>query len=213
MLRPKIERRWLSCVVAASGPSLTADVAVACRGETVLAVNDAYRLFPAAAVLYACDEKWWDAHSGCPDFLGEKWSSHGSAPRDGKEGHNDKLGCAERYGLNLVQGYDREGFSLDPACIHYGSNSGFQAINLAILFGALRILLVGFDMSARGKSHFFGEHPEGLIRNSNYERFVPQFERAARRLPSDIEIINCTPGSALRCFPMMDLEDALSLAA
>lgn len=207
MLHPKIEPRWSACVVAASGPSLTADVAASCRGETVLAVNDAYRLFPAAPVLYACDSKWWDVHEGCPGFVGEKWSSHGSAE------HNDKTECAVRYDLDLVQGHDREGFSLNHSCIHYGSNSGFQAINLAILFGARRIVLVGFDMSSQGKSHFFGEHPEGLIRNSSYERFIPQFERAARRLPADIKIINSTPGSALRCFPMMDLEDALSLAA
>jgi hypothetical protein len=206
MLHPEIEPRWAECIVAASGPSLS-ELAAACRGLPIVAVNDSHRILPHAEILYACDAKWWDVHSGCPDFAGEKWSCHGSAS------HNDKMATAHRYGLNLVRGEDGEGFSLDPSKIHYGSNSGFQAINLAILFGAKRILLVGFDMSSRTKSHFFGDHPAGLIRCNDYERFIPQFERAARRLPPDIEVINCTPGSALRCFPMMDIQDALSVAA
>ena len=206
MLHPAIEPRWSECIVAASGPSLS-ELAPSCRGLPIVAVNDSYRILPHADILYGCDEKWWDVHAGCPDFTGEKWSCHGDAQ------HNDKRSAAGRYGLHLVQGVDAEGFSLDPSKIHYGSNSGFQAINLAILFGANRILLVGFDMSARGKSHFFGEHPPGLIRCNDYERFIPHFERAARRLPPAIEIINCTPGSALRCFPMMDIKDALCVAA
>lgn len=213
MIAERIEPRWESCIVAATGPSLTAGVAEACKGHNIIAVNDAYRLMPFADVLYACDEKWWDVHGGCQGFRGEKWSSHGdesgpSAPQ------NSKTSAADRYGLRLVRGWDREGFSLDSRYIHYGSNSGFQAINLAILFGAKRILLVGFDMTAHsGKKHFFGDHPAGLINNANYERFIPQFERAAKLLPDGIEVINCTKGSSLRCFPMMELSDALSVAA
>lgn len=110
----------------------------------------------------------------------------------------------------MVAGADREGFSLDPSCIHYGSNSGFQGANIGIL-RAPRVLLVGFDMTAsNGGPHFFGDHPKGLTRNSNYERFIPAFNRAAKMLPLNIEIINCTSNSALRCFPKMDLIDALA---
>lgn len=110
----------------------------------------------------------------------------------------------------MIAGAHREGFSLDPSVINFGSNSGFQAINLAIAFGAKRIVLVGFDMTAsNGGTHFFGNHPKGLIQNANYERFIPAFERAAKKLPSDIKIINCTPNSALRCFPTADLTDVL----
>jgi hypothetical protein len=198
--------------VAATGPSLTPDVAAACRGHRVIAVNDAYRLLPFADILYACDAAWWGVHRGAPVFSGERWSCHGS------RAHNDKLACADRYALNLVQGDSREGFSFDPARIHYGSNSGFQAINLGIHFGSglsrRRILLVGFDMHAPGgRAHFFGDHPPGLAQDKNYGRFLSAFERAAKALPPGLKIINCTPGSALRCFPMADLNDALTAAA
>ena len=199
--------RWSQCIVAATGPSLTAQVAEQCVGQHVVAVNDAYRLLPWAEVLYACDPDWWDVHHGCPGFAGEKWSSHDPG------NNNDKLAIATRYGLRLVGGRDGEGFSLDPSVINYGSNSGFQAINLAILMGAKRILLVGFDMHTRGPRHFFGDHPEPLSNYMKFETLVPFFSRAAKLLPPSIEIVNCTPGSALDCFPMMALEEALCLSS
>ena len=195
MLKP----RWSKCVVAASGPSLTPDVAFAvCLSDwPTIAIQDAYRLMPWADVLYGCDAKWWSTHNGCMDFEGEKWSAH-------DDGTNAKLAEAEKYGLNLVAGQDKPGFSLDPEIIHYGSNSGFQALNFAILWGATEIALVGFDMRrVEGKAHFFGEHPEPLRNGAKYERFVEYFTRA--KVPEGVRILNATPGSALQCYPFVDM--------
>jgi hypothetical protein len=202
-----VARRWegQTVVVAAPGPSLTAEVAERCRGFPVIAVQDAYRLIPWADVLYGCDAAWWNIHGGrgAGDFAGEKWSSH-----DG--GTNDKTLAAETYGLHLVAGAHGEGFSTDPAAIHYGSNSGFQAVNLAILWGAARIVLVGFDMrTVDGKRHFFGDHPPGLTNEADFASFIPPFVRAAAALPAGVSIVNATPDSALTCFPMGALDDAL----
>lgn len=201
---PENKARWSGlCVVAATGPSLTEEIAAACKGKRCIAVNDAYRLFPFADVLYAADSAWWELHKGCPDFRGEKWTAH-----EKRSNNNEEL--AKRYGLHLVQGRAGQGFSLDPERIHYGSNSGFQAVNLAVLFGATRIVLVGFDMRrVDGKRHFFGDHPAPLSNSAKYERFVSAFKDAAKELPSHIEVINCTPGSALKCFRQMPLEAAL----
>lgn len=199
-----VEPRWSGlCIVAATGPSLTPEIADACRGHRIVAVNDAYRLLPFADVLYACDRKWIEHHEGCSEFRGEKWSSH--QPRC-----NEKLDVAGKYGWRLVQGQTAHGFSIDPAVIHYGRNSGFQAINLAILFGAIRIVLVGFDMrTVNGSTHFFGDHPDEIKNGPMYGSFIPHFERAAKQMPAGIEILNCTPGSALKCFPEAHLGDAL----
>ena len=201
-----IEARWdrQLAVVAATGPSLTPEVAEQCQGHNCIAVNDAYRLLPFAQVMYACDAAWWNHHKGCPDFAGEKWSSH--AP-----GANDKAQVANKYGLRLVHGIQGQGFSLKSDLIHYGSNSGFQAINLAILFGATRIVLVGFDMQrVNGKQHFFGSHPAPLNRVTAFGRFVLAFKDAVKVMPKGIEIINCTPGSALTVFPLGNLSEVLN---
>jgi hypothetical protein len=198
-------------LVAATGPSLTPEVAASVKGCNIVAVNDAWRLLPFAQVLYACDASWWTVHKGASGFAGERWSSHGAA---GRIRHNDKALVAAKYRLNLVEGRDGSTFSTDPGFIHYGSNSGFQAVNLALLMGAIRIVLVGFDMQAvDGRKHFFGDHCAGLRNTSNYRNFIQAFERAAKALPAGLEILNATPGSALRCFPMVDLHDALPLAA
>ena len=159
---------------------------------------------PWADKLYGCDERWWRVHEGT-DFAGEKWTTHGDA------NNNDKREIARLYNVNLVQGLSAndKGFSTDPSVIHYGDNSGYQAINMAILLGSPYIVLVGFNMSRPGgKAHFFGGHPAGLTDQERYERWVPQFELAAKEL-TDVVIINATPDSALTCFPQMDLEDAL----
>lgn len=202
-------------MVAATGPSLTADVAAACRGVPVIAVNDAWRVI-RAEILYACDANWWDHHNGCPEFTGERWSCHGN------ECENDKGPASLRYGLNLVRGAQAEGFSTDPSRIHYGGNSGFQAVNFALLkLGFVgRVVLVGFDMRApNGRRHFFGNHPGDLHREKTeaemqryFGGFIAAFAAAAPLLPSSAEIVNATPGSALNCFKQMDLRDALSFA-
>jgi hypothetical protein len=208
----RVYPRWqgMTAIVAATGPSLTEAVAERCRlahardGVAVLAVNDAWRLMPWADALYACDAAWWRHHKGT-DFTGDKWSSH-------HPNGNDKIELAKLYGLQLVAGKTEKGFSAHPNCIHYGGNSGFQAINLAMLFGARRIVLVGFNLQPLGgQVHFFGNHPAGLRQTARYERFVPNFAEAAKRLPAGVEIVNATPDSALKCFPAMALDDALTL--
>lgn len=205
----RADRRWVGrCIVAASGPSLTEDVAAAIRGERVIAVNDAYKLLPFADVLYACDAAWWQHNKGAPDFAGEKWTSHSISPR------NDKSAIGEQYGLNIICGDDKPGFSLDPARIHYGNNSGFQALNLAILFGADPIVLVGYDMrDIDGKRHFFGNHKTPLRGNAQFGVWVQKFAKAAELLGGRPRIINATPGSALKCFETMALAEALIVSA
>lgn len=195
--------RWSGrCVVAAPGPSLTKEVAEECLGEQVIAVQDAYRLLPEAEIMYFCDSEWFRHHKGCRDYVGEIWTSHSLAPA------NDKRKLFDEYKeLNVIQGKEGNGFSFDPAFLHYGRNSGFQAVNLALLFGATSIVLVGFDMRiVEGKEHFFGGHPAGLrgTTKEQFEGFVQAFEQA--KLPEGIEIFNATPGSALKCFPSITLD-------
>jgi len=169
----------------------------------VLAVQDSYKLLPDADVLYGCNDTWWKYHKGVPQFKGERWSTH-------DEGDNNKLKLAEEYGLHLVSGDARIGFSTNPSLIHYGDNSGFQAVNMAILLGCTQIILVGFDMQpVGGKVHFFGDHPAPLENRSNYEAFLKHFNRAAQLLSPHIQIINATPGSLLTCWPVMTFEEAL----
>ena len=198
--------------MAAPGPSLLGAVrSIVDSHLPVIVVGDAWRALPSADVLYAADNHWWEHYEGVPQFAGEKWTTHQSTPHE--QHGNDKTNLAKSYGLHLVLGDDHcEGFSLDPFRIAHGSNSGFQAINLAILFGCKVIVLCGFDM--HGTTHFFGDHPEAVMsekrqRERDFSRFVKYFARAVSTVPDDVSIINATPGSALRCFRQMDFVNAL----
>lgn len=110
------------------------------------------------------------------------------------------------YGAELRTGMLSEW----PNGVGTGQNSGFQAINIAYLAGAHRVLLLGFDMQSRdGKAHWFGDHPIAT-QESWFSAFLQNFARLARFLPAGFEIINCTPGGALNCFPRMPLDEALA---
>lgn len=88
-----------------------------------------------------------------------------------------------------------------------GNNSGLLAARIAVSMGAKRVLFLGLDMQG---THFFGPHPEGL-RNTTPLRFDAFKRQFAQYKPKGVELINCTPESALTCYPKMGLEDALSL--
>jgi hypothetical protein len=157
---------------------------------------------PWADVLYGCDTRWWNEHKGCLDFQGERWSTHDG----GKGTSNDKTQVVDDYGVNVVRGAPNAGFSTDQGLIHYNDNSGFQGLNLAILLGSPYIVLVGFDMRhVSGKSHFFGDHPKTLFQRNEYESFVKKFVEP----PDGVEIVNATPGSAIKTYPTMALEEAI----
>lgn len=186
-------------VIAATGESLSQLESI--RGKArLLAVSDACYLAPWADAMYACDGKWWKEHKGCPDFPGPKWTQD--------------LAAAEEFGLNYIPieknraGAHLPGFSRDPRFIRAGGNSGYQALNLAVLFGAKRIILLGFDMKTVKKKHFFGDHPGTLNRAHNYQMWIDAFREGAKDI-SDIEVLNCTPGSALDAFPKANIEDVL----
>ncbi len=82
-------------------------------------------------------------------------------------------------------------------------NSGLEGMRVAYLLGASRILLLGFDMHG---SHFFGKHQAPLQNTTptRFKMFMRQFERWNK-----CSVINCTPGSALDCFPMSTLAKSL----
>lgn len=89
-----------------------------------------------------------------------------------------------------------------------GCNSALLGLIVAVqIFGATRVLLLGVDLKNPG-DHFFGKHPEGL-RPSDQRRFDIFQRQFDHYQPKGVEIINCSPNSALKAYPRMRLQDAL----
>lgn len=193
--KQKISKIWQGDTVLciASGPSLDTDDIEYARGKCrVIAINNNYELAPWADILYACDLYWWDTYKAT-DFQGIKYTQDKAA--------------AQKYNLNYIKSETGHGLSSAADKIHTGSNSGAQAINLAYLLGAKRILLTGYDMkiAKSGATHWFGSHPNNTV--SPYAKFIQSFEQIAKQ--NLVEIINCTRDTALNCFPKMKIQEAI----
>lgn len=167
--------------VLATGPSMSQSVADSVRGKCgVVAVSDAYRLAPWADAMASTDYAWWRAHPAALKFQGRKFAIFPS--------------------FRQIEGVE----SLQE---NTATNSGLLGLMVAVKLGATRVLLCGLDLHSPG-NHFFGKHPAPLRSTppGRMEIFKRQFE--AYR-PRGVEIINCTPGSALRCYPRGNLQDCL----
>lgn len=188
---PENKKKW---AIIASGPSLTKEDVDRVKSLNVIVINDNYKLAPWADILYACDPQWWDWHDGV-DFKGKKYTQ-------------DKE-SADKYGLNYIEGVNEYGLSESPKKIHTGSNSGIQAINLAYHLGAREIILLGYDQQATGgKSHWFGDHPNGVV--SNWSKWTGLYADVAKHAEElGLKIINCTRETSLTCFTRKSLEDVL----
>jgi hypothetical protein len=149
-------------------------------------------------VLYACDGEWWDVYYNEVKDLGcELWTQD--------------IQAARKYGLKLVIAKQGKGLGRD-GIIHWGANSGYQAINLAYLWGASRIILLGYDCkNSNGKAHWFGQHPSSLNQYQPLHIWAENFGQLARDLKDEgLEVLNCSPDTALECFERESLWKALS---
>lgn len=196
-MRSVVPRLWTNetVVCIASGPSLTQADVDAVRGRArVIVVNTSYQLAPWADVLYAADAKWWRWHKGAPTFAGLKYSLMKDAAR--------------WPGVVVLTRGASTGLSLDPARLCLGANSGYQAINLAVLLGASRVVLLGYDMApgSGGRQHWHPDHP--VKSRSPYQTFQAAFPTLVEPLAAaHVEVINCSRQTAVTCFPRAEITD------
>jgi hypothetical protein len=174
-----------TALVFASGPSLT-DLWSPDRSIPLpsIAVNDAWRVAPAADILYATDAAWWMHHKAVPAFAGVRVGYEGPGPA----------------GIIWLQGTGGDGYDPRLGYVRHGQGSGYAAAHLAAQLGAKRIVLVGFDCRpVADKEHFFGSHDQQIRKPMPYAVWSERFAVLAKELAArEIELVNATPGSALK---------------
>ena len=198
---------WSGAAVAivASGPSTKKANPAQLKGRLpVIAIKENVELCPWANMVYGCDSAWWKNQVGLPKYEGIKVSYVAS-------------GLTAAYPdiktIDIRKDADRLLFD-KPGLVGSGGNSGFQALNLAIQCGAVRVLLVGFDMQDRSGVHWYGRN-NGPGRNNptedNFRRWRAAFATSAPELVErGIEVINASPISALTCFKRQTIEQTLA---
>lgn|GEM_PF-395563 len=227
---PLFKGETVFCV--ASGPSLTQEIADTLKGRRVIVVNSSCKSAPWADVLYFTDSGWYDG-----EF------EDGSKRKDfvvnfaGFAVSMSRLACRELNapGMPLANGRPRilrvKGIGAPPfpprvngkpafpplgsPGVQQGRNSGNTAVAVAVAMGAKRVCLVGYDCRVvAGREHFHSEYkgPRDLSLYDNEFRVAfDGWNEAA--INSGVEILNCTPGSAITEFPFADLDEVLSCTA
>jgi hypothetical protein len=205
---PSKDRPWpdwtgRAVAIVASGPSAKAANPAQLQGRLpVLAIKRSWELAPFCEAIYGCDAGWWQHVNGLPQYAGLKLSY-------------DRV-AIDAYALKRVSIPDKLSNALrfgETGAVGSAGNSGFQALNLAAQWGATRILLVGFDLHARGGVHWYGRNTAMRMSNpdeGNFARWRPAFDAAAPVLKArGIEVIDAAPQGALRAYPKMSIEQAL----
>lgn len=155
----------------APGPSAAILAPQLPAGVLLGVVGNAFELVARAQFLAATDASWWNKHPAAFAFEAK-----------------------ERFSILGVRGVTKVAMPGHVTC-----NSGVLALECAKRAGATSIRLYGFDMHG---THFFGQYVNGLTNTSEHKRLMhfrqyAIWAKANRR----IQVINCTPGSALTCFP------------
>jgi hypothetical protein len=210
-----VPKSWVgeTCVIIAGGPSLrTQDFSPLNKYRPqIITVNDSWRLRPAANVLYFCDTKWWEQQIYANHFcVNDRVRFHdliynGNWIKGGE-------GFEDHPQVQKLKFTGQQGLETDPTGLRHGSNSTYQAMNLAYHFGVKKIILLGVDMriSESGKSHWHDEHRALGFHNVIKNTMLPQFQHLVEPLKAaGVEVINATPGSALTLWEHKSLEDAL----
>jgi len=197
-----LKYRNKKAILIATGPSLTEEVIETIRPYKdrfiIFGCNDSYRVVDFLNVHYACDKQWWD-----------KWGENLKETQPRLYSWTQDKNSATKYGVKHTAGKHQRGLSLNSEMIHFGSNSGYQLLNLAFLMGCSKFILVGYNMQVvDNKRHFFGDHPKGLNNSSPYNRFIQAYNTIQQ--PIKDLVVNCTPNSALDCFKFSILEKELN---
>ncbi len=205
-----VPREWEgeTAVIFASGPSLNQeqiDMVKAANVRTI-AINRTIAAVPWADVHYFCDYKFYRWALSDPDYADVR------AAWEKFKGRMVTISNVPTAAYHLKRGH-MYGVSDEPEALATGNNSGYQSINLAYLFGAKKIILLGYDQRAvNGRIHHHKNHPSPT-NESIFEHTSLMFDFISAPMATRALVINATPDSRLESFKKMSLQEALCTPA
>lgn len=222
----KIPEIWKdgTCIVIGGGTSLieqfgipsevvsqvyagTADISVyspylkSIHNHHIIAVNMAYKLGDWVDCMFFGDTGFWRSRkANILQFQGLRVTCASDV-------FDDRIKVVHK---NLRK---KRGITFHPGMVSWNFNSGAAAINLAINFGAKRIILLGFDMylDEGNNQHWHKVYKSSLNTvHDTMKKHLAGFPVIAEDIEGKgIEIINCSPKSSIACFPKANIWEVL----
>ncbi len=217
-----VPRDWEgeTAFVVASGPSRLSQGIERLEGRRVIAINSSGFDVPFADYLFSGDGRWLNLHrdrlirdwagrvvtySRAADWPGIKRLVKLDPPSVGRRG----------------AGACPTGISTDPRSVVCRRTSLQGAINVAVLLGARRVVLLGADggrgpptaQHPKGATHAHAPHPWPQKRGC-WDEQLKDLETAVAPLAAlGIEVLNASPGSRLKLWPVTKLDEVLEMEA
>lgn len=186
--------------IIASGPSTKKAGLEHLKGRIVtFTIKKNIELTPWADAVYGCDFPWWRSVRGLPDFKGFRLSYHDRSVAD--------FGCLK---VEIPDVKSDKLLFETVGTVGAGGNSGFQAVNLALQFGASKLLLVGFDY---GGEHWYGRnnwHGGGNPSETNFTRWRAALNAAEPVIRErGVEVVNASRDSTVKAFRKQPIAETL----
>lgn len=198
----RLKLDWIGKTVflIGGGPSLTGFDFERLRGKGIIvAINDAVRFAPFADVAFTIDTVWIDKRVAVLEaFAGEIVAA---VPKD----YQCPIARAR-----LLRRVNAVKISMRGDSLSTGGNSGYAALMMALIRGAVRVYLLGYDMTGAG--HFHGGYRwRSRFGAQQYPLWAKRFGTlAALAQLTGAEVLNCNRNSAITAFPFANLEETIS---
>jgi len=183
--------------VIGGGPSLIGFDWELLRGENCIAVNRACETVPWADVLFSMDTRFYSWFvEQAKAFEGYLVHHRGSAARVPEVLH-DRIIEVSVAGEQVITDDLKQGLGS-------GANSGYGAMNLALLLGANPVYLLGFDLNPTKEQKQQWWHDGYPVNNVRpWIQFRHNFEFAAKHLIPEGRVLNASVTSSIKGFPLV----------
>ena len=163
--------------------------------------NDAYLRGPDICnVCFFGDKKWWKKHQ-------HRLETYRASGKGVVFTHCPQLQKDKTSWLWMMS---RESRGLHHNALAWNKNTGAGAVNLALLLGARRVFLLGFDMHLTGGRSNWHDNTLDTPNEKLYPKFIKGWERLAKDLSIKFpgcEIFNITDNSSLDLFPKIGVDE------
>jgi hypothetical protein len=168
------------------------------RRWRIFAINESFYSTVHADLLFFRDSSWYIANKASVDA----WSGVVVTTAKSQWKNRRVFVVKMKHCDNFLTGSD---------VIKFGRSSGHIALSLAIALGAKKCILLGYDCRiVNDKSHFHDKLTNAIALTYK-EYFLPAWIGWGDAVETaGVEVVNCTPDSAIVSFPRRSLSEVLT---